>query len=409
MDNGTGNRFWKKAGMRVSAPAIGTLVMIGFLAALFGVLAPRYLSDNNVIDIFRTVSVRFVVSLAMGVVIASGGFDLSIGHVAGFSGLITAYMLVNLRLSIPVSVVSGIMVGTLLGCVNGLIVGWLGVSSFITTLGMQMVIVGLRYWLTNGTTIMNLPKAFCWYGGGKVNIIPAVVAFAFAILLIMPFVIHRTTLGRRDNLKGQNLEASGPVGASPRKNITLLLILYSALGGLAGLLIWYGVGKVYDIPVIVVIAFVILLIMLFVMHRTTLGRRIISVGQNLEASRLSGINPRIYTALALILSGALSGVAGVLIVARNGLANVDVGDKYLLEAMTIAVLAHVMFGKFKAHGVMLMTLFIIMLTNGLTMLGVDPSFMDMIRGTMLIVVIVFGKFMQFLRNRRRVRPAEQIE
>ena len=327
----------EKAGVKVSAPTIGTLAVIAVLSFVFWLLAPRYLSTNNIIDIFRTVSVRFVVSLAMGVVIASGGFDLSIGHVAGFSGLITAYMLVNLKLGIPESILGGVLVGTSLGCVNGVIVGWLGVSSFITTLGMQMVIVGLRYWLTNGTTIMNLPKAFNWYGAGKVSVTSDI-----------------------------------------------------------------------EIPVIVIIAFIILLIMLFVMHRTTLGRRIISVGQNLEASRLSGINPRIYTALALILSGALCGIAGVLIVARNGLANVDVGDKYLLEAMTMAVLAHVMFGKFKTHGVMLMTVFIIMLTNGLTMLGVDPSFMDMIRGTMLIVVIVFGKLMQYLRNRRRTRAAPEI-
>jgi len=324
MENSVVKGLGKK--VKISGPVIGTLVMILVISTVFTILTPRYLSLNNVIDIFRTISIRFIVSLAMGIVIASGGFDLSIGHVAGFSGLITAYMLVNLRLSIPLSIVSGILVGTSLGCVNGVIVGWLGVSSFITTLGMQMVIIGLRYWLTNGTTIMNLPKAFCWY----------------------------------------------------------------------------GVGKVLGIPVIVIIMVVIFIIMLGVMHRTTLGRRIISVGLNLEASRLSGINPRIYTALALMLSGALSGIAGVLIVARNELANVDVGDGYLLEAMTMAVLAHVMFGKFKTQGVMLMTIFVVMLMNGLTMLGVGPSSMNMIKGTMLIIIIGLGKLMQFLRNRRSV-------
>lgn len=320
---------WAGKKAKVSGPAIVTLVMILVISAVFSTLAPRYLSLNNVIDIFRTISIRFIVSLAMGIVIASGGFDLSVGHVAGFSGLITAYMLVNLKRSIPLSIAGGVLVGTTLGCVNGAIVGWLGVSSFITTLGMQMLIVGFRYWLTNGTTIMNLPKAFCWF----------------------------------------------------------------------------GVGKVAGIPVIVIIMFVILIIMLFVMHRTTLGRRIISVGQNIEASRLSGINPRLYTALALTLSGTLCGIAGVLIVARNELANVDVGDGYLLEAMTMAVLAYVMFGKFKTQGVMLMTVFVVMLMNGLTMLGVGPSSINMIKGTMLIIVIGLGKCMQYLRSRRRVRYA----
>jgi len=188
-----------------------------------------------------------------------------------------------------------------------------------------MLIVGLRYGLTNGTTIMRMPKAFTWFGNGRV----------------------------------------------------------------AG------------IPVLVIIMFVVLIIMIFAMHRTTLGRRIVSTGQNIEASRLSGINPRIYTWLALVISGSLCSIAGMLIVARNELANVDIGDGYLMEAIATAVFAHVMFGKFKAYGVILMTTFIAMLVNGLTMSGVTPSQMNIIRGVMLIVVIGLGKFMQYLRNRRR--------
>jgi ribose/xylose/arabinose/galactoside ABC-type transport system permease subunit len=61
-----------------------------------------------------------------------------------------------------------------------------------------------------------------------------------------------------------------------------------------------------------------------------------------------------------------------------------------------------MFGKFKVYGVILMTAFIAMLINGLTMLGVTPSSMNIVRGVMLIVVIGFGKIMQHLRSRRHV-------
>jgi ribose transport system permease protein len=272
----------------------------------------------------KTISIRFIIALAIGIVIASGGFDLSVGHIAGFSGLITAYLLVNMRMNIPLSIFAGILVGTLLGCINGVIVGWLGVSSFITTLTMQMFIVGLRYWLTNGTTITRLPKKFCRI----------------------------------------------------------------------------GIGNIHGIPNIVIIMLALFLIMLLLMHRTTFGRRIIAVGQNIEASRLSGINPRIYTALALTLSGVLCSIAGILIVARNELANVDVGDRYLVEAISIAVFAHVMFGKFKTYAVMLMTIFITMLINGLTMQGATPSSMNIIKGVMLILAIGLGKFMRYLRDKK---------
>jgi ribose/xylose/arabinose/galactoside ABC-type transport system permease subunit len=316
----------EKIKIKLSGPVIGTLIMILFITVLFTVVTPRYLSLGNITDILKTISIKFIIALAIGIVIASGGFDLSVGHMAGFSGLVTAYMLVNLHMNIPLSILAGICVGTLIGCVNGIIVAWLGVSSFITTLAMQMLIVGLRYGLTNGTTIMRMPKAFTWLGN----------------------------------------------------------------------------GRVFGIPVLVIIMFAILIIMIFAIHWTTLGRRIIATGQNMEASWLSGINPRIYTWLALVISGALCSIAGILIVARNELANVDVGDGYLMEAIATAVFAHVMFGKFKAYGVILMTTFIAMLINGLTMLGVTPSSMNIFRGVMLIVVIGFGKIMQYLRSRRHV-------
>jgi len=325
MKNDSGRGHDKRIEAKLSGPVIGTVVMILLITILFTVLTRRsFLTLANIIDILRTISIKFIIALAIGIVIASGGFDLSVGHIAGFAGLLTAYMLVNLHMNIPLSILGGFFVGTLLGCINGVIVGWLGVSSFITTLAMQMLIVGLRYGLTNGTTIMRLPRAF----------------------------------------------------------------------------IWVGSARVLGIPVLVIIMFIILLIMIFVMHWTTPGRRIISVGQNIEASWLSGINPRIYTGMALGISGALCSVAGILIVARNQLANVDIGDGYLMEAIATAVFAHVMFGKFKTHAVILMTAFVAMLVNGLTMLGVTPSSMNIVRGIMLIVVIGVGKILQHMRNRR---------
>jgi ribose/xylose/arabinose/galactoside ABC-type transport system permease subunit len=326
MSNDVINGLWKKIKTKLSGPVVGTLIMILFITVLFAIVAPRYLLLGNMSDILKTISIKFIIALALGIVIASGGFDLSVGHIAGFSGLVTAYMMVNLRMNIPVSIFGGIGVGVLIGCVNGMIVAWLGVSSFITTLAMQMLIVGLRYGLTNGTTIMRLPKAFRWLGN----------------------------------------------------------------------------GSVLGIPFLVIMMLVILLIMIFSMHCTTLGRRIISTGQNMETSWLSGINPRIYTWLALVISGALCSIAGILMVSRNELANVDVGDGYLMEAIATAVFAHVMFGKFKVYGVILMTTFIAMLINGLTMIGVTPSSMNIVRGVMLIVVIGFGKIMQHLRSRRFV-------
>jgi ribose transport system permease protein len=326
MGNGSIKGLGKKVKIKVSGPVIGMLVMILVISIAFTILQSNYLSFSNITDMLKTSSIRFIVSLAMGVVIASGGFDLSVGHMTGFSALITAYMLIDMHQGIPLSILGGLSAGMLLGGLNGVIVGWLGVSSFIATLGMQMVIVGLRYWLTNGTTIRGFPKDF----------------------------------------------------------------------------IWLGNSNVFGIPIIVIVIFVVLIIMLLVMHRTTFGRRIISVGQNLEASRLSGINPRIYTALALVVSGFLCGIAGVLIAARNKMVNVDVGDGYLLEAITIAVFAYTMVGKFKVHSVMLMTIFIVMLMNGLTMLGVSSDYINVIKGVMLILAIGLARFMQYLRNKKKV-------
>ncbi|MHB1127322.1 MAG: ABC transporter permease [Bacillota bacterium] len=297
------------------------MTILVVMAVIFQIVASSYLTSGNVFDIIRRASLLIIISLGMAIVVAGGGIDLSVGHIAGFSALVTAILLKNVQADIYVAVSAGVLVGALLGAFNGLVISLLGISSFIATLGTQFIIVGMRYWISSGATIMGLLRPF-------------------------------------------------------RK---------------------IGNGEIFSIPYPVIIMVVVSLICFVIMERTVFGRRVSATGGNLEASRLSGINIRKYTALTFVLAGVLSSFSGIILTARQGLANVDIGDGFLLDALTIAVLSAVLFGKMKVMGVILVTILIVMLANGLTMVGVSPSAMNLVKGILLLVAIVLGKVINNLQ------------
>lgn len=303
-----------------------TLGMIGILllmATVFRIFAPAYLTVGSILDILSQSSLLIIISLGMALTIAGGGFDLSVGHVAGFSALL-AGTFSSFGVDTIFAVTAGVLIGGLLGAFNGLMVAMLGISSFIATIGMQLILIGFREWVSGGTTVVIYSRTF----------------------------------------KG------------------------------------IGDGKFLSIPVPIILMVLVVAISLVLIEKTGFGRKVSAVGGNIEASKLSGINVRLYTALTFVLAGILSSITGIIATAKQGMANVGIGDGYLLDAMTIAVFSMVIFGKMKPIGIVLSTLFLVMLTSGLTSIGVSPSMINLVKGCMLFSAIGLGKIMQFFQSSR---------
>jgi ribose/xylose/arabinose/galactoside ABC-type transport system permease subunit len=261
-----------------------------------------------------------VLALSMGVVISAGGFDLSIGHVAGFSTLMCGYFLRHAGLGTYFSIILAIVLAMFIGILNGCMVAKLGISSFIATLSMQFVLVGIRQWIT--------------------------------------------------------------AGDSYRANTAIRNIAQ---------------GKFLGITNLIIISLVIILLVGFLMQKTTFGRKMQFVGANIIASEFNGINVKKYTFLAFFISGTIAGITGVLQFSKLTSATINIGDGWLFNAMTIAVFSSIIFGRFKAHGIILVAILITMITTGINMMGISSAWTNFILGLVLLLSLAAGKYINFDR------------
>ncbi len=146
------------------------------------------------------------------------------------------------------------------------------------------------------------------------------------------------------------------------------------------------------------------------MEKSALGRKIHFVGSNIEASRFSGIDVRLTTFLTFVFGAVLAGFGGILFAARAGAVQINSVDFRLLDAITIAVFSGVLFGRFRAVGIVLVAILISMISTGMSMLGIQTEWIEFVKGFILLSSIIMSKFtnegeviMDIILNHKKVR------
>lgn len=161
-----------------------------------------------------------------------------------------------------------------------------------------------------------------------------------------------------------------------------------------------GNGDLIGIPVpIYLMAIAFVLCHLF-LEKTTHGRQIHMIGGNIEASRLSGVSIYNLTLMAFILCGVLASASGIVLASRQGLANVDMGERFLLQAFTAAMLGTVIFGgRNIITGTLCGAIFLVILVNGMTILGAGPQWIYFAQGSLLLAAILLNFYTKKLTDR----------
>jgi ribose transport system permease protein len=169
-----------------------------------------------------------------------------------------------------------------------------------------------------------------------------------------------------------------------------------------------GNGKIFSIHNTILIMITLAIICYYQMERTVFGRRVSSTGGNITASWLSCINIRKYTTLTFVMGGFFASVTGIVHTSHMEVVSVDIGDGFLLDALIIAVFSVVVYGRMKTLGVILVTVILIALTNGLTMMGVNPFFVKFVKGSLLLGALSINMAMQseYVVNRLYKRKAQ---
>jgi ribose transport system permease protein len=209
----------------------GMLPVLIVICIFFAVLTPNFLTENNIINVVRQASINIVLAAGMTFVILTGGIDLAVGSVLGFTAVIAVVVSLVPGYSwaaVPAALLAGLVVGTL----TGMTVAYLGLPPFIVTLGTYTAIRGAAYLAAGGTTVINSKIDFAWVGNGYLGPIPWLVLIALLTIAVSAFILHGTVLGVHVYAVGGNPQAARLSGIPVP---LVLMFVYGVSGLLSGL------------------------------------------------------------------------------------------------------------------------------------------------------------------------------
>jgi ribose/xylose/arabinose/galactoside ABC-type transport system permease subunit len=235
-------RFDRTPGWRLAIDAVGAqnlslLAALAILVAVFGTAQSEiFFQPRNLTNILNAVSIIGLIAAAQTVVIISGGIDLSVGSIVGVSSVAAALAL--LQVDTPAAgILTALVIGTLSGSLNGLLVTKGRVSSIIATLATMAILQGVAYILSNGRGIGILNTSYNWIGSGRVVGIPIAVFVFLAVAALLVFFMRATDIGRNIYAIGGNPNAAKLVGINVEKYRMGVYVLMGFVCGIASVLV----------------------------------------------------------------------------------------------------------------------------------------------------------------------------
>jgi len=311
------------------------LIALAVVAIVFAILSPEFLTTGNLTILLKHVAINAILAIGMTLVVLAGGIDLSVGSIAGFTGMIAGYLLTKGLVLEPLGVavffpawmviILALAAGALFGALNGLLVTVLKAPPFIATLGVLYIARGVALLMSNGSTFPDL--------------------------------------GGSDELKNHGFLALG--GAGP-------------LG----------------LPMPVWIMALLALAAIFVINRTRLGRYIYAVGGNERAARLAGVRVGRIKFVTYVVSAFCAAVVGLIIASQLNSAHPATGETFELNAIAAVVLGgtSLMGGRGTVFGTLIGAMVIGILANGLVLLGVSEFWQILIKGTVIVAAVIIDQY-----------------
>ncbi len=331
------------------------LIWIIFTATTGG----TFVTPRNLSLLLRQMSCTSILAIGMVLVIVCAEIDLSVGAMTGFLGALSAILFVNHGWPLWSVFLTTIFAGALLGHLQGHIVTWFKMPSFIVTLGGMLIYQGSLLGVTGGVAISPTPD-YLFVGQAFLSK-PLGWVLAGILVLILCYQ-----------------------GFKSRSNRWKSLLLSALALGVTGVL------SAYDgVPVPVLIMLVLAAIFSIVASQTPFGRHLYAIGGNREAAFYSGINIQRHLILVFTLMGALCGVAGIVLTARVGAATSDAGRMMELDAIAATVIGgtSLMGGRGTVWGALLGALMMASIDNGMSLMNTESFWQPIIKGSILITAV----------------------
>lgn len=299
--------------------------LLGALIIFTG-LSDRFLTVDNLVNVFRQSVYLILVSMGQMLVLITGGFDLSVGAVVALTSVTSAMAMVALAAVFPDAIwliialgcLVGLAAACVVGAINGIGVAFFGVSPFIMTLGVSSVAAGISLFLTGGVPVSGMPYAF-----GNI----------------------------------------------------------------------FGFGRLWGMPVPVLVALLAIAVMWLLMTRMRTGAHIYAVGGNIKAATLSAVNTKRTLIIAYCTCAIIASLTGLLLTARVESGEANLGGTIALESIAACVIAGVSLrgGIGRVENVVLGAFFIVLAQNGMNLAQVSSYMQMVLLGGLLILAVVFDQ------------------
>jgi ribose/xylose/arabinose/galactoside ABC-type transport system permease subunit len=327
-------------------------IVLLLVLAVFTVLAPQFLSTENIVIMSKHVAINALLAIGMTFVILTGGIDLSVGSIVGLTAMI-AGGLINEGIILPrfgiivyphtwLILLISLMLGTLMGAISGLLITRFNVAPFIATLGMLSVARGLAGLRNNGYTFAN--------------------------------IVGRPEFGNT----GFEILGSGSF-----------------------------LGINYSIWIMIIFA----LVAYIVTTRLPFGRHVYAIGGNERAAELSGVRLSRTKIIVYSISGFCSAMVGLIIASQLVAAHPATGESFELNAIAAVVLGGTSLagGRGSIGGTLIGAFIIGVLGDGLVMLGVSSFWQQVIKGAVIVVAVIIDQVQARMQTRIALQKQQELK
>jgi len=402
----------------------GMLVALAAILVTFNILSGgKFFQPTNMVTLAVQATGVAIIATGMVMVIVSRNIDLSVGSVVGFIAMTYALLMTDWMPNVlhmgpdfpfrwVIALGIGVGLGAAIGAVQGFIIAYVGVPSFIVTLGGLLSIRGAVWYLSSGAAVSGLDSSFQLIGGGAVGSVGGTVTWILGIVACIPIVASLINGRRQRRRYGFPVRpvwaeallgvigCAAVLGLAAFANANLwpkgLANRYAAEHGIpipaGGLHIPTG----FPYPIVLLIG--VTLVMTWIATRRRFGRYVYAYGGNPDAAELAGINTRWTILKTYVLMGVLCALAAAIAAARLNGSTLDVGQGYELYVIAAAVVGGTSFagGIGTIPGAVLGAFVMQSLAYGLSFMGVNSPGQNVVAGLVLIVAVCFDAF-----NRRR--------
>jgi D-xylose transport system permease protein len=344
--------------------------------------AGKFIGARNLSEMAQEFSYEAVLAIGVVFVLVLGEIDLSLGYLTLLSVALTASFTALNGMSAGAAIAAAVIICTLCGLLQGMLIAWVRMPSFVVTLGGFLIFEGIAYHILAGSTV-NVFDPFI--GSLGTYYLPNALSWVIAAVVVAAYVLARLAKYRARATAGL---PAAPVARTIASSIAIavaLVVIVATMNSYRG------------VPLALALLAAFTIIFWLFASKLQIGRRIYAVGGNLEAARRAGINTTAVRWLVFGISGMMAGIAGVMLVGYSAAGSTTTaGPDLLLDVISIAVIGGVSLtgGKGTVWAVLLGGLVIASLDSGLNLMATDPYYVYVIKGAILLAAIavdVVGK------------------